>query len=119
MEKLTTLDGTGKAIPKEILMQPTSSSTYASTEDQAYPTNNAGAKHSLSTSSDSSDLQPPKPKSSRIATTHSGSKHKHAQAHSSPIDNTIHSKRIGMFICMYVCSYRIIMCYPFMHCTVL
>jgi len=68
-KELTTLDGTGKAIPKETLMQPTSSSASTDHEDQAYPTNNAGAKHSLSTSSDSFDLQPPTPKSSRIATT--------------------------------------------------
>ena len=91
-QELTTFDSTGKAVPKEVLTLPISSPT--STEDQAYPTSSAGAKHSLSTSTDSSDLQSPTPK--RAATTHSGSNHK--QAYSSPIDNTIHSKRIGMFV---------------------
>ena len=82
-------------------MQPTSSSASTDHEDQAYPTNNAGAKHSLSTSSDSFDLQPPTPKSSRIATMRSGSKHK--QTHSSPIDNIILYIQSAL-VCLCICT---------------
>ena len=88
-QELTTLDPGNKAVPKDSVLIPPVNSPI-STSVQTYPNSCAGAKHSLSTSTDSCDMQFPPPK--RAVTTDPGSK----QAYPSAIDNTILSKHLGM-----------------------
>ena len=85
-----TFDNGNKAVLKDTVLTPPVNSP-TSTSDQANPNSSARAKRSLSASTDSSDLLPP-PK--RTVTTPSGNK----QAHPSAIDNTILSKRLGMYL---------------------